>query len=426
MEILSSLRDAVESIPLTGTGPTIVVVACLLISLAVTIHAGLSHPRRLGIVAGATAALTLLAWLVLTQWWKPFPDALPPALYAAGAVAIAALLAAAILPVKRTRLLTAGLISSLCAVAVANLVFQQYPDVRSLDPRPVSVEMTYDQFTKTHKAPTLNGEKVGALVTTNIDSPTSQFRHRPSIAYVPPAYFTQRTRTFPVIVLLAGNPGSPDQWVTGGGQMAETADDFQRSHDGVAPIVITVDATGTTTNNPICVDGPDDKVQTYLTQDVPQQLKAQFRVNADQHTWTIGGLSYGGTCALQVATNHPAAYGTFLDFSGQPEPTIGTRAQTVQRFFNGSDAAFAAVNPEDLLQHELTDKTGKYRQLAGRFVAGDADKEAVQALQHFQELTTATGMSTTYEEVPGGHSFAVWRRALQDTFDFAAARGGIQ
>ena len=50
----------------------------------------------------------------------------------------------------------------------------------------------------------------------------------------------------------------------------------------------------------------------------------------------------------------------------------------------------------------------------------------MQALQHFQELTTATGMSTTYEEVPGGHSFAVWRRALQDTFDFAAARGGIQ
>lgn len=397
MEILTSLRDAVESIPLAGTGPTIVVVALLLVSLAVTIHAGLSSPRRLGLVAGATAALTLLAWLVLTQWWKPFPDALPPALYGAGAIAIAALLAAALVPEKRPRLLIAGLVSTLCAVAVANLVFQQYPDVRSLDPRPVSVEMTYDQFTKTHKAPTLNGEKVGALVTTDIDSPTSKFRHRPSTAYVPPAYFTQRTRTFPVIVLLAGNPGSPDQWVTGGGQMAETADDFQRSHDGVAPIVITVDATGTTTNNPICVDGPNDKVQTYLTQDFPQQLKAQFRVNADQRTWTIGGLSYGGT-----------------------------RAQTVQRFFNGSDAAFAAVNPEDLLQHELTDKTGKYRQLAGRFVAGDADKEAVQALQHFQELTTATGMSTTYEEVPGGHSFAVWRRALQDTFDFAAARGGIQ
>ena len=70
--------------------------------------------------------------------------------------------------------------------------------------------------------------------------------------------------------------------------------------------------------------------------------------------------------------------------------------------------------------------TDKYMHIAGRFVAGASDPMASKALPHLNELARKAGMSTTYVELPGGHSYQVWRVALRDTFDFAAERGGIE
>src|SRR5699024_5921740 len=124
------------------------------------------------------------------------------------------------------------------------------------------------------------------------------------------------------------------------------------------------DATGSYTANPGCTDSPGSNVATYLLQDVPEQLQQKLKVDPDQQHWTIGGLSYGGTCALQIATNAPHAYGNFLDFSGELEPSIGsTHEQTVTKLYEGSEAKFKAHNPADLLQKHEHD--GRYSHLSG-------------------------------------------------------------
>ena len=61
----------------------------------------------------------------------------------------------------------------------------------------------------------------------------------------------------------------------------------------------------------------------HLAQDVPAWITTHLQVDRDPTNWAIGGLSLGGTCALQMATNYTDVYPTFLDLSGDPEPTLG-------------------------------------------------------------------------------------------------------
>ncbi|WPF67029.1 MULTISPECIES: alpha/beta hydrolase [unclassified Corynebacterium] len=355
--------------------------------------------------AGASIVLVVAAWWVLEIWWRPFPDRVDWRVYLAGVGIIFSLMC---LMQRRKVVIISVVLTTFATLGTLNLVFQEYPTVRSFDPKPVAVSMSYAQFQHTQRPPRLDGREVGALVT--VDIPGSGFRPRPAVAYVPPVYWSGEI--LPVMVLMAGNPGSPDQWFHNG-EAAQTADEYQATHGGAGPIVVSVDATGSFTGNPLCVDGPEQQVMTYLSRDVPEGIHRLFRVVEDRARWVIGGLSYGGTCALQVVTSHPESYGTFLDFSGQAEPTVGDHGQTVARFFGGSEEAFAAHNPADLLA------TRSYPNTRGRFVAGERDKDSVAALTHLNELARAAGMETSMDTVPGGHSFEVWRVALAETFEWA-------
>lgn len=366
-------------------------------------------------------ALAALAWQTLEVWWKPFPDRIPSPIYVAGGLALFVLLSAFLQQGRRRLLGVLSIFAIAGAWGVFNLNFQEYPTVRSLNPRPVVQPMSYEEFSNLTSPPLIDGQPVGALVTVDLEA--TQFTHRDAIAYVPPAYFTRPELRLPVVVLLAGNPGSPSQWFEAGGADT-TMEDFQASHKGISPIVVSVDGTGSMTANPICVDGPTEKVQTYLAVDVPAQMKEKFRVEPNQQKWTIGGLSYGGTCSLQIVTNAPQSYGTFLNFSGQIEPTVGDHDKTVQQFFAGDEEAFQDINPATLL--DRAQGTSRYTHIQGRFISGENDTHAKAELKELNEKAKNAGMQTIYDEVPGGHSYQVWRVALRETIDFAAERGGIK
>lgn len=399
-------------LPLVSLTDTTAQIFIAVIAVVTTLVALLGKPRWYPLIGSALTGV--IVWLVLEKLWHPFPDKVPAVVYVAGSAAVFVLVCAIVQ--RRWLVGILAIIALVNAGAVANVIYQQYPTLRSLNPIPVTVEMTYDQFRNQQAAPTVNDREVGALVTVPMHTPG--FAARDAMAYVPPAYWSKPDRELPVLVLLAGNPGKPAQWF-GAGEASQTADDYQSTHDGLSPIVISVDATGSLTGNPGCVDGPKDKVDTYLSSEVPQMVKEKFRVVADQSRWTIGGLSYGGTCALQIVTNHPESYGSFLDFSGQAEPSLGTRQQTIDTLFGGDEAAFDAVNPATLLANN------RYPTTQGRFVAGEDDPSAEEALQHLNDLAQKAGMTTTYETVPGGHSYQVWRVALVETFEWAAQRGGL-
>ena len=83
-------------------------------------------------------------------------------------------------------------------------------------------------------------------------------------------------------------------------------------------------------------------MDTYISKDVPNAIRSQLLVDNNTAHWAIGGFSYGGTCSIQMATNHPDLYPTFVDAAGEAEPTLGTRQQTVDTAFGGDEAKFKA------------------------------------------------------------------------------------
>ena len=456
----------------------ITIAAIAIFALAALLSLTRSLPRTL--LALLLAAIPEAALVFCFRVWpNPFPGEVPDRILLAAFASL--FIAAGVLVMRRRRLILAVLLIPSLATTylVANLTYRQYPNVGALLPPINVVQMNYENFQTLTKAPTRGGRQVGALVTVPLAGTSSHLPARPAIAYVPPAYWTQPGLRLPVLVLLAGSPGGPSEWFRAGGAN-DAADSYQRSHDGVSPIIVSVDGTSSALAQPACVDGPQLKVQSYLANDVPELLKSRFRVQTDQSKWSIGGLSYGGTCAFQIAVNSPRSYGTFLDFSGESEPTSYNHKHTVQALFHGSEAAFQAVNAADVLRRvaqavkgadrvedassvpgegsgtvpgegsgtvpgegsgsgsdkgdsSVPDNTSEsdlakaraYRQIAGKFICGKSDHKAIETQDLLAPLARAVGMNIEVKRVEGAHNYQTWRTAIHDTIGFVATRGGL-
>ena len=60
-----------------------------------------------------------------------------------------------------------------------------------------------------------------------------------------------------------------------------------------------------------------------------------------------------------MVTNHPDIYTHFIDISGEEEPTLGSRQQTVDTAFGGDEAKFKAVNPLDIMAAKKFPQIGR-------------------------------------------------------------------
>jgi S-formylglutathione hydrolase FrmB len=258
----------------------------------------------------------------------------------------------------------------------------------------------------------------GAVTQVTIPAPRSGFPARAAWLYLPPAYLTAHRPLLPVLVMIAGQPGSPRDWLDGG-QLAQRMDAFAATHGGLAPVVVLPDALGGELANPLCMDSALGHADTYLARDVVAWVSRHLPVDPDHAHWAVGGLSYGGTCALQLAVAHPALFPTFFDASGQQEPTLGSRARTVAAAFGGDRAAFAAVNPLDELRHR------SYPASAGYLVAGAQDPSFLRQQETVAAEARQAGMTITTARTPGRHDWRVWGAGLTDALPWLAARMGL-
>lgn len=383
----------------------------------------------------ACAAVTAGLAFVVDHVWRPWPEPLPAVLVVwAGATLLAVCLAVARLPVGRwwSRVLAVALalVVAASAVAAGNAHFGWYPTSRAVleafrndrvdfadaaKPASSVVEVPAGQaLADVWRRPAELPERG---VVSEVEIPGA-FRARPAWIYLPPAYAATPRPRLPVVVLLSGQPGSPRDWFDAG-RVAERLDAFAREHDGLAPIVVAADQLGARTANPLCLDSELGQSETYLAREVPGWIRQRLTVDERREAWTIAGFSQGGTCALQLAVRAPDVYGNFIDLSGQREPTLGTRQQTVRAAFGGDEAAFTRVNPLDVLARE------RFPHTAGVIVTGRDDALYHQAGVEVFQATRQAGMDVRWRDLPGGHDWTVWRPGLHDSLPWLAARTGL-
>ncbi|WP_207344116.1 alpha/beta hydrolase-fold protein [Arthrobacter sp. E3] len=335
---------------------------------------------------------------------------------------------------RRRRLLAVPTAAAILAVAglQVNAAFGEFPTVGSLlappsavstAPPPVEQLAAAERFMITPVSQRWHARagqpEKGTVLSVPIPGKKSGFKARDAIVYLPPAYHSAARPVLPVLVLVSGQPGSPESWLRSTALVADL-NAYAAAHQGLAPLVVIPDPNGSEQGNTMCMDTSLGRADTYMATDVPAWIKTNLDADTNPAHWAVGGFSFGGTCSLQMVTRHPDTFETFMAISPEREPALASkRSVTVERAFHGDAAAFDALVPLTLLAQK------SYPHIHGWFASGSGDATYSANVKVLQQAARKAGMTTQSVEFPGGHSWSVASAAMPRGFNFMFPRLGL-
>lgn len=232
--------------------------------------------------------------------------------------------------------------------------------------------------------------------------------------YLPPSYSApdSASRSYPVIVLLHGWPGSEGNWF-GLGRGAETADSMIANR--TIPEVILVSPNGSglgLLGRSLYLDSFDgsSRIADYVLRDVVEWTDARFRTRREPGTRGIIGLSDGASAALILAFRHPDVFGACGGHSGQYRLT---REWTLRRVL-GPEPLSARLLDENSPTLVADTVAARLRGLSIYFDVGTSDGSLAdnRALHHKLD---SLGVVHIYREFAGTHDWAYWRTHLRES-----------
>jgi enterochelin esterase-like enzyme len=228
---------------------------------------------------------------------------------------------------------------------------------------------------------------------------------RTGIVYLPPQYFEPQyahTR-FPVAELLHGSPGSPLAWLV---HLRLDADmNRMLAHHLVGPMIIVMPASNNGHHFQECLNAPGVLDDTYISQDVPADVRRMFRASRVSAEWGVAGYSSGGYCAANLAMRHPSSYGAAAIMDGYFRPADGQAAEVLHH-----DAAAEAANDPLLAARRLTSDS---RPLPSFWIAaGSGIPQDLAAARAFTRALHGVEQVTLDVEPGAGHNFYAWQPAL--------------
>lgn len=215
------------------------------------------------------------------------------------------------------------------------------------------------------------------------------------IVVLPPGYDQQSHRRYPVVELLHGDPGAPEDVVTGLG-----LPDLQNS--GALPPFIGVapDGNGPAVSAGDWADSPRQHLGTSVAFDLRQWVDSTFRSDG---TWSVMGLSSGGYGAAYLGAAFPGSYDSVCSMSG---------------FYRARRPAFAGASQDMTAAASpiLRASSGGPRTLV---VVGLGDDRAVvgDASAYVAALQVA-GQPVQLLTQPGGHEWTLWKSSTPACLHF--------
>jgi S-formylglutathione hydrolase FrmB len=389
-------------------------------------------------LAGSMAACFCVAWLLVHAFYV-WPEDLPPEVVAwaglgvfataaaAGNIALGSLWRGILAPVA------AVVVLALCGLQI-NAYYGLLPTVGTLFGASASSLLPLESALKKHggrdsfeTSPVyqhwhkpVNLAASGVLRHAEIPGTVSGWHGRHAHIFLPPVYLLKNRPKLPVLVLIGSQPGWPGVWAVSGG-LVQMMNQFARRHQGLAPVVVIPDPNGTEDGNTMCMDTTIAKTDTYMSVDVPTWIRQNLDVDSNPRHWAVGGFSFGGTCAIQMATRHPRIYPSFMSFGGEREPALAiSRQQTANVAFGGDLAAFTAEVPLTLLAKR------HYPDSYGFFAAGADDPEFRNNAVVLASAAAKAGMHVKSDIVPAaGHSWKVVLDSMQPALEFLARPMGL-
>lgn len=198
----------------------------------------------------------------------------------------------------------------------------------------------------TRRPPALPGFSVvahardgGTLMTGIFPSATAPRPLRPGFVYLPAGL--DAAHRYPVVYLLHGMPGDPDEYVSS--LAIQALADRLISSGAVAPFIAVMPAAGPDVHYNGEWAGP---WETYVARDVVPWIDAHLPTDASAGGRTIAGLSAGGYGAADIGLRSPSLFGRIESWSGYFHPLHDGPLQGASPQLLTANDAFALAQRE--------------------------------------------------------------------------------
>jgi enterochelin esterase-like enzyme len=237
--------------------------------------------------------------------------------------------------------------------------------------------------------------------------------------YLPPQYFwsSYKPYRFPVVELIHGQPGEPQDWINVVGVTA-TLDHLVIQHLAQPVVLVMPDANGGENVSLQCLNqagGPQDL--TYLAEDLPDQIAHIVRVQPPGPAWGLAGYSEGGFCAANMALQFPGRYGFAGSLSGYFKPFDNQLAHPIRRVnpFGGSRVLQLENTPLD----EIAMLRPGVPMPQFWLGAGQDDRLATAGAEIFRQELQLRQADVPLTLTPGGgHTMTTWRAEVPPMLDW--------
>lgn len=320
---------------------------------------------------------------------------------------------------------------AVCSTATQiNEVYGEYPtlgsvvDITSFEPLDLSRIGKATQSAQQWREHPTQAPKQGMVGSVNIPATASGFKARTAVVYVPPAGLVPHAVRLPVLIMMAGQPGSPDRAFLAG-QLPQIANQYAQQHHGLAPVIVAPDQLGSALHNTLCVNSTKyGNVETYITKDVTDWIVKYLPVSKQPQHWAIAGFSQGATCAVQFGLRYPERYGHIIASSSELGPHNGNETHMIRDFFNGDAAAYRAHVPLDILHEHMHDQVFAHSTLV--MGAGTLDSKSINNAKTITNAARLAGMRATAIIVPDtGHDWHTVQATLRTALPTVCAQMGL-
>lgn len=310
--------------------------------------------------------------------------------------------------VRRISLIFLSALLTLSAIASGvNAYFSYLPKIRDLVDV-ITASPPPDASTAIN-ASSVTVHPNGELVRLRVPDNGSGFGASGALVWLPPQYFAQPTTRFPVVYLFHGSPGVPKDWFRGG-EAGQIGLGLARQNEPA--ILVAPKMSKNWLDDPECVDGKHEHIETHLLRDVIPTVDANLRTIADRQDRAFAGMSAGGYCALNLGLRNRNLVATILDLSGFTGPT---HAGGLKSLFGQSGSPAAAANTPALYAPSLS-RTPTMRVWLD---SGTSDGSVLRQMRELQPVLAQRGMTVHLQTRPGAHTYSVWRPALAQSMKWA-------
>ena len=127
--------------------------------------------------------------------------------------------------------------------------------------------------------------------------------------YLPPSYAASPRRRYPVVYLLHGFDGDPDQWTGERMRLPQAMDSLVAAGAVREMIVVMPDGRNAFGGSFFANSVSTGRWEDFLVRDVVREVDRRYRTIRSPRARGIGGWSMGGHAALRVGARHPEVFG---------------------------------------------------------------------------------------------------------------------